>query len=170
MERFLNLVERVQRGNRKVTAVIESVGVLALLLIMTITCADVIGAKAFLKPVPGALDIVMLAQTVAMSFCVAATLIVGGHVSVDIVLMHTPPLLKKYIVAVMELLSLLLFVLIVWQLAVYGHEMWEYQEVSPTARIPLYPFAFGIALATLPVCIELCTRVIKTVLGKGAGA
>ena len=166
MRQLSKLVDTTQRLNRTLSNAIESVGVVSLLLIMVITCVNVIGAKVFLKPVPGALDIVMLAQAVAISFSTAATLSVGGHVSVEIFLMHMPPLMKKCTMIVTEVLSLILFVLIVRQLLVYGHELQSYGEMSPTARIPLYPFAYGIALATLPACIELVTRIIKIFLGK----
>ena len=166
MEQFINLVEKVQRGNRFVANAIETIGVAAILLIMTITCADVIGTKAFLHPVPGSLDIVMLAQSIAISFCTAATLIAGGHVSVDFFLRHMPPLLSRIIALVIGMLSLFLFILITWQMAVYGHELWSYQEVSPTARISLYPYAYGVALAMVPACIEMLARLIKTAAGR----
>ena len=166
MQQFLQLVDKIQGLNRSVSAAIESIGILALLLIMAITCVDVIGAKLFLRPVPGALDIVMLAQTVAVSFCVAATLSAGGHVSVEIFLMHMPPIPKRITTILIEGLSLFLFVLIVWQLALYGHELRLEGEVSPTSRIPLYPFAYGIALGALPACIELGMRIIKAACGR----
>ena len=166
MQNFFDLVDKVQRHNRSVGAGIEAIGIISLLLIMVITCADVIGAKAFLRPVPGALDIVMLAQTVAVSFGVAATLSAGGHVSVEIFLMHMPPVMRRICRVVIEVLSLFLFVLILWQLAVYGHELRLDGEVSPTAQIPIYPFAYGIALATAPAVIELCTRIITIAFGK----
>lgn len=166
MQQIIKLVDKAQKFNRSLSAAIESLGAISLLLIMTITCVDVIGAKAFLTPVPGALDIVMLAQTIAISFSVAATLSAGGHVSVEIFLKYMPPWLKRIVSIITEGLSLLLFVLIVWQLMEYGHQFRVDGESSPTARIPLYPFAYGIALATIPACIELCARIIKTILGK----
>jgi TRAP-type C4-dicarboxylate transport system permease small subunit len=166
MQQLIKLVDKTQRFNRSLSAAIESVGVVSLLLIMIVTCADVIGAKVFLKPVPGALDIVMLAQTVAISFSVAATLSVGGHVSVEIFLMHMPPFMKRATIVFTEVLSLLLLALIVWQLAAHGHEFQVDGEISPTARIPLYPFAYGIALATVPACVEVFTSIIKTAFGE----
>lgn len=166
MGQLSKLLAQTQKFNRILSNAIESVGVVALLLIMVITCADVIGAKIFLKPVPGSLDIVMLAQAVAIAFSTAATLSVGGHVSVEIFLLHMPAIMKRITMIFTEVLSVILFVLIVRQLLVYGHELKFYGEMSPTAHIPLYPFAYGIALATLPACIELLTRIIKMVMGE----
>ena len=166
MQQNIRLIDRVQQVNNKVITAIEYIGVAALLLIMGITCADVIGAKMFLMPVQGSLDIVMLAQTVAISFSLAATLKAGGHVSVEIVLMHMPPHLKRFMMVTIELLSLCLFFLISWQLAVYGHELMLDGEVSPTAHIPIYPFAFGIATASIPACIELFIRIFKIITDK----
>ena len=108
----------------------------------------------------------MLAQTVAISFSVAATLVAGGHVSVELFLLHMSPLVKRITMIFTELLCMILFVLIARQLFLYGHELKLFGEMSPTAHIPLYPFAYGIALASLPVCIELCTRIIKAALGE----
>jgi TRAP-type C4-dicarboxylate transport system permease small subunit len=164
--KFKNMVDKIQQLNRSLSTAIESVGIVALLIIMVITCSDVIGAKMFLKPVPGALDIVMLAQSVAISFSLAATLIVGGHVSVEIFLLHMKPKTKRVVTIVIESFSLALFVFIVWRLSVYGFELKMQNEGSPTVRIPLYPFSFGIALACLPACVELILRIIKSLLGE----
>jgi TRAP-type C4-dicarboxylate transport system permease small subunit len=91
MLKIIELADKIQKLNQTLSNAIEAVGIASLLFIMVITCADVIGAKVFLKSVPGALDIVMLAQTVAISFSVAATLIAGGHVSVEIFVMRMAP-------------------------------------------------------------------------------
>jgi hypothetical protein len=64
------------------------------------------------------------------------------------------------------LFCLLLFLLIGWRLAVYGYQVYHEGEVTQTAHIPLYPFAFGITLAMIPVCIELCMKIVKRFLDK----
>lgn len=164
-KKFLEIVEKLRWLNCQFARLLESIGGLSLLLIMVVTTVDVIGAKVFRVPVPGALDIVMLAQSVAISFGCAATLIAGKHVSVEIFYRFMPPILKKLSLFVVETLSLLLFVLIVWKLTIYGYELQIHHEGSPTIRIPLYPFAYGIVLASVSVCIELFGRIVKILIG-----
>ena len=49
---------------------------IAFVFMMLLTTADVIGAKVFLSPIPGALDLMMLAQLVALSFALGASYLV----------------------------------------------------------------------------------------------
>ena len=59
------------------------------LLMMVVTCIDVIGAKVFLYPLVGSIDIVKLSQLVAISFAAASALILGNHVQVEFFIVIT---------------------------------------------------------------------------------
>jgi hypothetical protein len=61
-------LEKFEKFNHKISMSIEWVGLVAIVLMMLITTIDVLGTKLFLLPVFGALDIMMLAQLVAMTF------------------------------------------------------------------------------------------------------
>jgi TRAP-type C4-dicarboxylate transport system permease small subunit len=125
----------------------------------------VIGAKIFLRPVPGSLDIVMQAQLVAVAFSMAATLMVGRHIRVTFLLPYLPGRLKVVVEVIIQVFCFLLFALIVWRLGVYGYSLQKGGEVSSTVRIPLYPFAYGIAIASLPVCFKYLIGILQNVFG-----
>jgi len=112
---------------------------------MVITCIDVVGAKVFLWPVLGALDIVMLSQ-IRVEFFVA----------------RLPRRAQAVIDSVVFLVGLGLFIVIIWRLCVLGHSFQTSGEYSVTAHIPLYPFAYGIALASIPVCLVLLLEFLKS--------
>jgi TRAP-type C4-dicarboxylate transport system permease small subunit len=131
---------------------------------MLLTCIDVIGAKLFLRPVFGAIDIVMLAQIVAISFAVPSSLILGRHVQVEFFVRILPERLRAVIECVIHLLGLGLFILIIWRLCVLGYSFQIGGEGSATARIPLYPFAYGIALASIPVCLVLLFQFLSSIV------
>jgi len=76
-------LEKFAKFNRKLSMGIEWVGLAAIVLMMLITTIDVLGTKLFLLPVFGSLDIMMLAQLVAMTFTAGATLIIGLHITVE---------------------------------------------------------------------------------------
>jgi TRAP-type C4-dicarboxylate transport system permease small subunit len=156
-------LEKFEKFNRRLSGWFEWVGICGLLVMMAITCIDVFGAKLFRQPVYGALDIVMLAQLVAVSFATAFALIIGRHVSVEFFVALLPKRLQAIVDTVICFFGLGFFVLIVWRLAAYGHSLQIGGEVSATIRIPLYPFAYGIAVASIPVCLIFLVSFFKSV-------
>ena len=149
----MNALDKFEAFNRKLSETIEWVGIIAIVLMMLITTVDVLGAKLFKLPIFGALDMMMILQLVAMSFAVAITLVFNRHVQVDFFVMLLPKRVQALVDCLVNLLGLFLFVLIVWQLILYGHDLQTGGEVSSTARIPFHPFTYGAALACVPVCL-----------------
>jgi len=151
--KFVIVLNKFERFTRVLSSWFEWVGLTGLLVVMFITCIDVIGAKIFLKPILGALDIVMLSQLVAISFAIPFSLILGRHVTVEFFVTKLPNRAQAVIASIIFLFVLTLFILVIWRLCVYGYSLQRGGEVSATARIPLYPFAYGVALASIPVCL-----------------
>ena len=151
--KLITLLDKFDRFNRALSSWFEWIGLAGLLVVMLITCIDVIGAKVFLKPVFGSIDIVMLSQLVAISFAASFALILGRHVRVEFFVTRLGGRAQAVIESIVSLIGFVLFVLIIWRLCVYGYDLQKGREVSATALIPLYPFAYGIALACVPVCL-----------------
>ena len=147
------MLEKFAEFNRRVSGWVEWIGLLALLLIMALTCVDVVGAKVFRAPVFGAIDIVMIAQLVAISFTGAMALILGRHVQVEFFVPLLPKRLQHIVDCLVHFLGFALFVLIVWRLFAFAHYLQVGEEESMTARIPLAPFTYGAAAACIPVCL-----------------
>jgi TRAP-type C4-dicarboxylate transport system permease small subunit len=161
-------LDKFEKFNRLLSSWFEWVGLAGLLVVMFITCIDVIGAKLFFRPVLGALDIVMLSQLVAISFATSFALILGRHIRVEFFVARLPRRAQAVIDSIIFLLGLALFILIIWRLCVYGYSLQTGGEVGATALIPLYPFAYGIALASIPVCLvflleflDSLTRIVR---------
>jgi TRAP-type C4-dicarboxylate transport system permease small subunit len=140
----------------------EWIGLAGLLIMMAITCIDVVGAKVFLWRLFGALDIVMLSHMVAISFAASMVLILGRHIRVEFFFNRLPRRAQAVINSCVLLLGLGLFIVIIWRLCVLGHSFQTSGEYSVTAHIPLYPFAYGIALASIPVCLVLLLEFLKS--------
>lgn len=160
----MTFLEKFDRFNRRLSSWFELIGLGGLLLMMVITCLDVFGGKLFRTPVYGALDMVMLGQLVAISFATAYALIIGRHVSVEFFMALLPKRLQAIVDAVISFFGMTFFVLIVWRLFVYGHSLQIGGEVSATIRIPLYPFAYGIAVASIPVILIFLAQMLKAVV------
>lgn len=149
------MLEKFKKMNQSFSSWLAWVGLVGILVMMMITCVDVIGAKIFLSPVFGALDIVMIAQLVSISFAGAATYILGRHVQVEFFVAILPRRAQAFVDAFILLLGFIFFVLVVWRLVVFGYSFQTGGEVSPTLRMPLYPFAYGAAFAIVPLCLLL---------------
>ncbi len=157
-------LEKFDRFNRRLSGGFELIGLGGLLVMMVITCLDVFGGKLFRTPVYGALDIVMLSQLVAISFATAYALIIGRHVSVEFFMALLPERLQAIVDAIISFFGFTFFVLIVWRLTVYGHSLQIGGEVSATIRIPLYPFAYGIAVASIPVALIFLAQIFRAIV------
>jgi TRAP-type C4-dicarboxylate transport system permease small subunit len=155
-------MDRLENLNRTVIQRMEWIGFAGLLVMMCVTCIDVVGAKVFLRPVHGALDTVELAQLVAISFAAAATLIHNRHVQVEFLFILLPKRAKAVVDFTVQSIGLLLFIIIVWRLSNHGYYLQSGGEVSPTARIPLHPFAYGASLACIPVCIVFVLELVQS--------
>jgi len=153
---------KFENFNRRLSDWCEWLGLAALLLMMVITCIDVVGAKVFLRPVLGAIDIVQLSQIVAISFAAGMTLILGRHIQVEFFFNLLPRRVQAISDSVVHLLGLGLFIIIVWRLFVLGRSFQTTGEYTATAYIPLYPFAYAIALACIPVCLLLLLAFLKS--------
>ena len=160
----MSALEKFERFNRRLSDWFEWIGLAGFLVMMFITCIDVIGAKLFLLPVFGAIDIVMLSQVVAISFAAAAALILGRHVRVEFFVVMLPRRVRALIDIIIHLLGLTLFIMIIWRLCVYGYLLQTGGEESATARIPLAPFAYSIALASIPVCLVFLLEFLNAIV------
>ncbi len=101
----MTFLEKFQRFNRQISGLIEWIGIFAYLLIMVITCVDVVGAKLFRTPLFGSIDIVLLAQLLAISFAASITLIVGRHIQVEFFVLLLPKRLRIIIDCIVHLLG-----------------------------------------------------------------
>lgn len=155
---------KLERFNDKVSSSFERVGLVAFLLMMLLTTIDVAGAKLFLKPVNGALDLMMILQMIAIGFALSTSYIGNRHVQVEFFVPLLPRMARRIIAIFIQTLMLLLFIIMTWQLFVYGHELQSYGEVSATVRIPLYPFTYATAAAFIPACLAALAKWLQTII------
>ena len=158
------MLEKFDRFNRKISGWVEWVGFGALFLMVVLTCVDVLGAKIFLLPVPGSLDIIMLAQLIAISFAGAMVLIQGRHVQVEFFMILLPKRFQSLVDALINVLCLVFFIIIVWRLFVHGYDLQTGGEVTMTAGIPMAPFTYASALAMIPFCLVFLQRFLSAIL------
>ncbi len=158
-EKWLNQIDRFTRSFSRH---LEWVGVIGIILMFLANFIDVVGAKLFLWPVPGATEVISFSQIMAIAPAIAFTLLLNRHIRVEFIIMRFPKRIRETISSFSSFLSLLTFVLILWQSFVYGQSLQRAGEIGSTSHIPFYPFAYFIAFCSIPVCLVFLMEVLKS--------
>jgi len=159
LEKWLNPLDKFTRSS---SLYLEWVGVIGLLLMFLVNFIDVVGAKLFLFPLPGSVEIISFSQILAIAPAIAFTLILGRHIRVEFVLTRFPKRIRAIIGSITSFLGLVMFVLILWQSYLYGESLQKAGEIGSTSHIPFYPFAFLIAFCSIPVCLIFLVEFLKS--------
>lgn len=160
------MISKFEKFNRRISGWFEWIGLAGMLVMMTITCVDVVGAKVFKSPILGAIDIVQLSQLVAISFAAGMMVVLGKHIQVDFIFRLLPRPARSVINGLILIVLLGFHIVIIWQVCVLGYSFQTSGEGTMTVYIPIYPFIYGIAFAFIPVCLVLLLEFIKS-LKKG---
>jgi len=138
-----------------------------LVLMLSLTAADIIGIKIFKHPIPGAIEIVAFLGIVVTAFAIAYTQVLKAHIRVEFFVTRLPKRLQASITAFVSLLGIILFGLLAWQSYDFGHILQTTGEVSMTQGIPFYPFVYAIAFCCLPVCLVLLVELLQSAMKAG---
>ena len=120
------MLDKLERFNRRLSRWCEWFGLAGLLLMMVVTCIDVVGAKVFQWRLLGALDIAVLSQIVAIAFAASRSLILGQHIRVEFFFDLLPRRAQAVINSCVLLLCLGLFTLIIWRLCELGYSFQKF--------------------------------------------
>jgi TRAP-type C4-dicarboxylate transport system permease small subunit len=134
----------------------------AIILMMLLTCADVI-LRYMRRPIPGTYELVCFLGAVAVSFAMAHTSVQRGHVAVSLVVRLMPERVQGMVESVTSSFGLILFALIAWRSVLYGETLRTSGEVSLTLKMPFYPFVYGIGFSAAAVCLVLMLDLIRSV-------
>ncbi len=133
---------------------------LAMIFVMLLTVADVI-LRRFMLPVPGAYDIVSLVSSFIISFSLGYTSVQKGHIAVEFLFEKLPERASRILSAINELIASVFFGILAWQALAYALRSMGSGEVSPTIRLPFFPFILGLALGCLLLSVILAVNCIK---------
>jgi TRAP-type C4-dicarboxylate transport system permease small subunit len=158
------MLEKLKKFNEMLSGWAEWIAFGAIFLMVVLTCVDVLGAKLFSSPVFGSLDVMMLAQLIAVSFAAAMTHIRNRHVQVEFFMVLFPKRFQALVDCLMQLLCLGLFVLIVWRLFTHGYHLQVGGEETATAHIPMAPFSYASSVGIIPVCLVLLQQFFSSLL------
>ncbi len=102
---------RLNRGLTLVSRGFNALAGTAVVVMMLLTCADVI-LRLFRRPIPGTYEIIGFLGTVIISFSLAYTSLEKGHIAVELLVEKLPRRVQAGVEAVTSLIGAALFALI----------------------------------------------------------
>ena len=150
---------------RKLSRLINFIGGVSLVFIMFLTVADII-LRSFRKPIIGTYEMVAFSGAVVIGFSVPLTSWMRGHVYTDFLVLRFSQKIRNVLNIVTRCLSIVLFILIGWNLIKYGMDLKKAGEVSLTLTLPFYPIAYGVGICCFIQCLVLLCDIFKIFGGK----
>jgi TRAP-type C4-dicarboxylate transport system permease small subunit len=152
---------KFERWVHSTTRGVSFISGLAVMLMMLLTCADVI-LRLFGHPIPGTYELVGFLGAVTISFAMAYTSVEKSHIAVEIFVERLPRRLQYFLESVISLISFILFAVIARQCFVYTLDMKQSGEVSLTLGMPIYPIIAGVAVGCVFLSLVLLFDVLKS--------
>jgi TRAP-type C4-dicarboxylate transport system permease small subunit len=155
MRLFWKLFQRIVDG-------LKIAGTVCLVGMTFLTCADVIG-RFFDRPIFGSVEIVGFLATIAVATGLVYTHQMKGHIGVEILVRLFSDKVQTAIEVCTGLMSLLLFVLITWRMAVYAGTMRRSGEVSMNLEFPEYVIIYVVAFCFLIFSLQVLHDIIQNI-------
>ncbi len=154
-------MDSLTRFTRNLSRYLEGVGVIFFLIMFLANLVDVVGAKFFRWPLPGALEIISFSQVIAISFAIAFGLFLGTHLKIEFLAEKLPFPVKRALDLFVSVCCLLLFVLLFYHGFKYARSLQVAGEIGSVSKLPFYPFAYGFAISTIPIILYYFIELIK---------
>ncbi len=124
------------------------------------TCADVILRSTLNKPIFGSEEIVSIFAVLAIGFALPYAHKKDSHVGVEIVVRLLSKRSQEVIRLLTNAASLLLFILLAWQMFNYARTMQGSGVLSMNLELPTYCFVFALSFCMLIVALCLLQDII----------
>lgn len=159
-------MERFEKFSRDLSRYFEWAGVIGILTMLVTNLVDIIGAKFFQWPLPGALEILSFSLVVAIAPAIAHGLFLGTHLRIDFIVDKFPKTLRFVLGPFVSIMCLILFILILWKGFEYGYSLQEAGEIGSSSKIPFFPFAYVLSISCIPIILFFVLETIKSLKAK----
>jgi TRAP-type C4-dicarboxylate transport system permease small subunit len=129
--------------------------------IILLTCIDVSMRYFFNRPIAGTYDLVSLMGAVIAAFAMPYTMLMRGHVAVDLLVRKLSHKKRLAVETVTHIVGILLFLILTWQCAGLASDMKAAGEVTPTMHLPFYPIVYCMSVCFFVLCLAILVNLLK---------
>lgn len=155
MNKFLKTIEWILHK-------MKVMGAACLVGMMFLTCIDVTG-RLLGHPIFGSIEIVGFMATLAVAMALPYTHQENGHIGVEILWQVLSKKTRAVIDLCTSLLSLGLFILVTWRMALYAHTIQESGEVSMNLQLPEHFIIYAVAFCFLIFAFIILQSILQTI-------
>jgi TRAP-type C4-dicarboxylate transport system permease small subunit len=138
------------------------VGLACLVGMMLLTCVDVIGRK-FGHPVFGSVELVGFMATLAVAFALPYTHQVRAHIGVEVLVQLLSARTQTIIELCTNIVSLVLFVIVTWQMSLYANDIRASGTVSMSLELPEYLVIYVVSACFLIFSLVIVKDIVANV-------
>ena len=140
-----SLIAKVDGWGIALTRRVAFGGVIAMLIIATVSIADVILRAVADSPIAGLNEITEVFFAVAIAACFPAGLTQRIHITVDLLANRYGPQVTAWLKFAGSVTLFWMFTLLAWRLADIAAELTEARDISTILEIPVWPFIWAVA-------------------------
>ena len=134
----------------------------ALILMMLLGFGNVVSRLVW-RPIRGTFEIIGFLGAVTIALALGTTQLHKNHVAVDIVTSHYNRRWRRLTAIISYLITAPFFLVVAWQIWVWGRNVMETGETSETLGIIFYPFIFIVAAGFAFLAFILLLDLVKTI-------
>jgi TRAP-type C4-dicarboxylate transport system permease small subunit len=147
----------------KVSRISESLSIVsgvAATFVMLLTVVDVLG-RAVKHPIVGSYEMIGLTGAIIIGFGMPFTTTSGSHVFMELLIDKLPRRVATAMNIVTRMLCLILFVVAGVNVFRFAGELARAGEVSPTLKIPVYPFTYVFGICCFLQCLVFAFAILR---------
>ena len=147
--KITKIASRVESGVISTNKIMAYLAGVALIGMMLLTVADVIGRYLFSKPIRGTYELVGFLLVGAGSLGLGYCQVKKAHIRVDFLLQRFPEKVRAIVTVLANFLGFAAFSLLCWRCVLYAqYYLSATGNATDTLHIPLFPFVIVLAVGT----------------------
>lgn len=166
-DRLSKLGHFLERTVSPLTRMLHWIGQVIIVFMVLVTVIDVCLRYVFNKPITGSYELTEFMMAILVFASLGYTMMVKGHVSVDLVVTKFPERVRALMESLTCLLAFVLFAVAAWRNVLHAITAWKRHDVSAELFIPISPFvlfvALGIAVLSLVLLVQFVQSLAKAI-------
>jgi len=159
----MGFLEKINNFLNKILMIVGSVAVLSLMSLATV---NVVLRFFFNAPYRGAYELVGFMGALVIAFALGYTQKRKDHIVVDILTAKFPKRVNKILDRINYFVTTIFFIIVSWQVFVWGMKISKSGEVSETIKIIFHPFVYSVSLGFAVFSLTLILDFMKNFQGK----
>ena len=161
----MSVLEKITNFLNKILMIVGSIAVLSL---MTLATVNVVLRFFFNAPYRGAYEIVGFSGAIVIAFALGYTQKRKDHIVVDILTEKFPKRVNRILDGINYFITTIFFIIVSWQVFVWGMKISKSGEVSETIKIIFHPFIYSVSLGFAVFSLTLILDFLKNFQSKEA--